>query len=219
MNRIKLPENVPGFEPSIPSNRISASGNYAGGIAALDELKQRLLREKTGAASDPAISSCLRQAAEEAVSMAWTTPYPLLVLPELFDEKAAEANLRWQRQSDIRQRSQRLVALATGEACGQERQRQRMKIVDPNRRRLFTPLSQFSFATPPIGVQDFAVRSAAKQEPGITCPRQGTENPIGSGVGKVAQKTERNRLCVQKTEVNQLFQSGADESGPSNRRG
>jgi len=207
MNRIKLPENVPGFEPSIPSNRISASGNYAGGIAALDELKQRLLREKTGAASDPAISSCLRQAAEEAV------------LPELFDEKAAEANLRWQRQSDIRQRSQRLVALATGEACGQERQRQRMKIVDPNRRRLFTPLSQFSFATPPIGVQDFAVRSAAKQEPGITCPRQGTENPIGSGVGKVAQKTERNRLCVQKTEVNQLFQSGADESGPSNRRG
>src|SRR2546425_934177 len=144
-----------GFEPSIPSNRIPASGNYARGIAALDELKQRLLREKTEAASDPVISSCLRQAAEEAVSMAWTTPYPLLVLPELFDEKAAEASLRWQRQSDIRQRSQRLVALATGEACGQERQRQRMKIGDPNRRRLFTPLSQFSFATPPIGVQDF----------------------------------------------------------------
>jgi hypothetical protein len=35
----------------------------------------------------------------------------LLVLPELFSEKAAEACIRSQRQRDIRQRSLRLIGL------------------------------------------------------------------------------------------------------------
>src|SRR5947207_3007135 len=77
----------------------------------LDELKQRLLREKAVVESDPALFVDLGRAAEEAAALAWATPYPLLVLPELFAEKAAEAGVRSERQRRIRQRSQHLTNL------------------------------------------------------------------------------------------------------------
>lgn len=95
------------FEPAtrLDLNPVSGGGLQASGIAALEEFKQRLLLETARARSDSATLSCLRRAAEEAASLAWTTPYPLLVLPELFAEKAAEACVRSQRQRDIRQRS------------------------------------------------------------------------------------------------------------------
>ena len=93
------------FEPAtrLDSNPASAGRHQASGIAALEELKQRLLQETARARSDSATLSCLRRAAEEAASLAWTTPFPLLVLPELFAEKAVEACVQSQRQHDIRQ--------------------------------------------------------------------------------------------------------------------
>ena len=106
------PHNIAAeFEPATPldSHPAPASRHQASGIAALEELKQRLLQETARARSDSATLSCLRRAAEEAASLAWTTPFPLLVLPELFAEKAAEACLRSQRQRDIRQRSLGLI--------------------------------------------------------------------------------------------------------------
>ena len=89
----------------------SGGGLQARVVAALEELKQRLLQEIAWARSDSASLTCLRRAAEEAASLAWTTPFPLLVLPELFSEKAAEACVRSQRQRDIRQRSLGLTGL------------------------------------------------------------------------------------------------------------
>src|SRR6185436_459548 len=83
----------------------------AKGIAALEELKQRLLHETAKGGSDLANSSGLLRAAEEAASLAWATPFPLLVLPELFAEKAAEACIRSERQRDIRERSQGLTSV------------------------------------------------------------------------------------------------------------
>ena len=80
---------------------------------AVEALTGRLLREKSIAASNEGAISCLRQAAEEAASLAWATPYPLLVLPELFAEKAVEACFRTRRQREIRQRSEKIVAMAT----------------------------------------------------------------------------------------------------------
>lgn len=81
--------------------------------AAEEALKGRLLREKSIAASNENVMSCLRQAAEEAASLAWATPYPLLLLPELFSEKAVEACFRFRRQREIRQRSEKIVTPAT----------------------------------------------------------------------------------------------------------
>jgi len=98
-----------------PTSADARGGHYArrrDSIESLDELKQRLLRERAAAESDPALFVALRDAAKEAVALAWATPYPLLLLPELFAEKAAEAGVRSDRQRRIRQRSRRLVGLA-----------------------------------------------------------------------------------------------------------
>jgi hypothetical protein len=44
-----------------------------------------------------------------------------------------------------------------------------MNRVVQNQRRLFTLVNQFSFATPPARVHDFAVRAGVKRKPGIAC--------------------------------------------------
>src|SRR5262245_28096434 len=108
------PQNIAAeFKPAVrvDSNLFSASDFSARGVGALEELKQRLLHETTSAKCDPVTLSRLRRAAEDAASLAWTTPFPLLVLPELFSEKAEEACIRSQRQRDIRQRSLGLINL------------------------------------------------------------------------------------------------------------
>ena len=113
MEKLESHDIAPEFEPAsrLDSSPLSAGRLQASLIAALEELKQRLLRETALARSDSATLCCLRRAAEEAASLAWTTPFPLFVLPELFAEKAAEACLRSQRQRDIQQRSLGLTGL------------------------------------------------------------------------------------------------------------
>jgi hypothetical protein len=76
----------------------------------LEALKTRLLAERTKVARALVPGDVLRHAADEAASLAWLTPYPLLVLPELFDELVDAAATRTRRQADIRQRSQMLQA-------------------------------------------------------------------------------------------------------------
>ena|SRR5437016_12318126 len=111
MKKLESHDIAAEFEPAsrLDSSPLSARRLQASLIAALEELKQRLLRETARARSDSATLSCLRRAAEEAASLAWTTPFPLLVLPELFAEMAAEAYVQSQRQRDIQQRSQGLI--------------------------------------------------------------------------------------------------------------
>lgn len=76
----------------------------------LQQLKARLLVERFQAADAETPPVVLRQAADEAASRAWLTPYPLLVLPALFDELADTAEARLQKQEEIRQRSLILLA-------------------------------------------------------------------------------------------------------------
>ncbi len=111
MKKLESHSIAPEFEPASrpDSNPVSAGPLRASAIHALEELKQRLLQEAAWARST--CLNCLRRAADDAASLAWTTPFPLLVLPELFSEKAAEACLRSQRQRDIRQRSLGLTSL------------------------------------------------------------------------------------------------------------
>jgi hypothetical protein len=78
----------------------------------LDRLKNRLVNAVVEAGDEPALRRRLRQAANEAATMAWLTPYPLLVLPALVEEKAWEVRLHAQRQQEIRARSQALLAVA-----------------------------------------------------------------------------------------------------------
>jgi hypothetical protein len=74
-------------------------------------LKRQLLAERLGADWEPESTSQVRRAANEAASLAWVTPYPLLVFPVLFEEKAAEALRILERQAQVRRRSRELLAL------------------------------------------------------------------------------------------------------------
>lgn len=75
-------------------------------------LKERLLSEALADKADEAQKLWLSRAAQEAASLAWSTPFPLLVLPELFAEKARAAQQYLSRQTTVRERSPDLMALA-----------------------------------------------------------------------------------------------------------
>jgi hypothetical protein len=75
----------------------------------LERLKEQLLREtldETG--RDRAeLSAPLRRASNEAAALAWTTPFPLLLLPELFREKAEAARRYVRKQAVLRTNTKR----------------------------------------------------------------------------------------------------------------
>jgi len=72
---------------------------------ALEQLKTRLLARALAAASDPNESLLARRAANEAASLAWALPYPLLVFPGLFEEKLGAAHRVQAFQEIVRRRS------------------------------------------------------------------------------------------------------------------
>jgi len=77
----------------------------------LDQLKNRLLREFLYEQTGREFNGYVRRAANEAAALAWVTPYPLLVFPGLFEEKAAGAIVQAERQASVRLRSLELLAL------------------------------------------------------------------------------------------------------------
>ena len=78
----------------------------------LERLKRCLLFEHTRVVSDSEVQTRLKRAADDAASIAWATPYPLLVLPTLLDEKVSEARRKAEVQRSIYMRSEPIVALA-----------------------------------------------------------------------------------------------------------
>ena len=79
----------------------------------LERLKERLLQELLEqAADDLALNPAYRRAANDALSLAWVTPFPLLFLPLLFEEKAAEARRRAERQRTLFKRTAKLRSVA-----------------------------------------------------------------------------------------------------------
>ena len=74
-------------------------------------LKGDLLAERLAAIWEADLNSLVRRAANEAAALAWVTPYPLLVFPVLFEEKANLALIRAEKQEQVRQRSRELLAV------------------------------------------------------------------------------------------------------------
>lgn len=70
----------------------------------LDSLKDRLLRPLIEKTSDQQAEASLRRAGTEAAALAWTTPFPLLFLPALLDEKVDRAEQHLARQKTILER-------------------------------------------------------------------------------------------------------------------
>lgn len=77
--------------------------------AELERLKRRLLVERLETVWDPRMTVRVRRAANEAVALAWVTPYPMLVFPGLFEEKVEEERVRAERQEDVLERSRELL--------------------------------------------------------------------------------------------------------------
>ena len=73
----------------------------------LDRLRDRLLQPLLDRANDVALLDSLRRAAHEAAAAAWLTPFPLLFLPALLEEKARKASLHVARQKAILRKTQR----------------------------------------------------------------------------------------------------------------
>lgn len=89
-----------------------AKPSKGGHEEAFEQLKERLLTDELTRAATTAAGPALRRAAMDAAAVAWTTRYPLLVLPELLREKAAAAHAYARRQRTILRRSQSLLSLA-----------------------------------------------------------------------------------------------------------
>jgi hypothetical protein len=75
----------------------------------LEQLKNRLLSRWLNDLAEPELNAYVRRAANEAAALAWVTPYPLLMFPALFEEKARTALLQAKRQANVRQRSFQLL--------------------------------------------------------------------------------------------------------------
>lgn len=78
----------------------------------LDRLKDGLLLRLLNEATEPALNTPLRRAANEAAALAWLTPFPLLLFPALLEEKAQTARKQAAKQAQVRQRSRALLAKA-----------------------------------------------------------------------------------------------------------
>jgi hypothetical protein len=76
-----------------------------------ERLKNQLVTERLEEIWRPDLSNHVRRAANEAAALAWVTPYPLLVFPSLFQEKAESAMLIADRQAQVGARRPEFLAL------------------------------------------------------------------------------------------------------------
>lgn len=78
--------------------------------AELEQFKKELLRAALNEATEAELYAALRRAANEAAAVAWMTPFPLLFLPVLFEEKIAAARRQFARAQSVRHRSRKILA-------------------------------------------------------------------------------------------------------------
>jgi hypothetical protein len=94
---------------TVPISAVPARGRTETDLECLkDRVLQRLLTET----SDMRFHVPVQRAVSDAATLAWLTPYPLLLFPVLAAEKAHAAIQRVARQREIRQRSMLLAQVA-----------------------------------------------------------------------------------------------------------
>ena len=77
----------------------------------LERLKARLLGPWLNS-TEERLDALYRRAANEAAAVAWTTCFPLLVFPELLEEKVRETRARDEYQQAVLARSRRIMDVA-----------------------------------------------------------------------------------------------------------
>jgi len=76
-----------------------------------EDLKNRLVNQRLEETWESPHNVGLRRAANEAAALAWVTPFPLLVFPMLFEEKADVAIVVAKRQAYVRRSTRELMAV------------------------------------------------------------------------------------------------------------
>jgi hypothetical protein len=76
------------------------------------ELRDELLGNQLAETDTVTLQPRIELAANEAAALAWTTDFPLLVFPALFEEFARRERVREARQQKIRARSEKLMGCA-----------------------------------------------------------------------------------------------------------
>ena len=97
------------FEPEVAFEITPVQSSVSERDQELEVLKQRLLKESLQELEGGELKPIVRRAANEAASLAWLTPYPLLVFPTLLEEKRHEAISRARKQRKIRESTAKLV--------------------------------------------------------------------------------------------------------------
>jgi hypothetical protein len=69
----------------------------------LEQLKERLLRPVLEGISNTELLRGISWAANEAAALAWLTVCPMLVLPDLLEEKVRATLKKWEKQQRVRQ--------------------------------------------------------------------------------------------------------------------
>jgi hypothetical protein len=77
--------------------------------AQFEALSTELLRVQLNESTGLETRALLRRAANESAALAWVTPYPTLVFPLLFEEKANQARRQAAKQAQVRSRSRALL--------------------------------------------------------------------------------------------------------------
>jgi len=72
-------------------------------------LQDELINETLGGTETLALHAPVKQAANEAAGLAWTTGFPLLVFPTLFQEKVERARVQQDRAERIKARTADLL--------------------------------------------------------------------------------------------------------------
>ncbi len=99
------------FEPSIEFELAFQPGTVSPKSVRIrfQELEHRLLEEILGGSANSILREIMHGVANEAAALAWTTQFPLLIMPVLFQEKARSVRLQRERQHRVSMRSQQLV--------------------------------------------------------------------------------------------------------------
>jgi hypothetical protein len=109
-------ENIMRTENQTKSLRISSQTKtpFAGTVevcrnlvAKFNHLKDRVMQKLAGEFSDRIPGRLFERAVGEAEALAWSTPYPLLFLPVLAEEKVLNARQWTEHQREILRRQQR----------------------------------------------------------------------------------------------------------------
>jgi len=96
----------------LPAARSLRPGHTSRPLNTLESLKNRLMAELLLSETNAELIRRMHRAADESTSLAWASPFPMLLLPELLLEKSREAKHQFERQAALQSRGRNVFSLA-----------------------------------------------------------------------------------------------------------